>query len=123
MTTIASDNLDLDRRVGRSLWGDALRKLSRDKVAVACFGVIVIYAAVAIFAPVVFPHWDASYNYNNPNARPSLKDPFGTDLFGRSILQKTLAGFRARVRVTADSSIANLWHWDGTYSFSTEHDR
>ena len=29
----------------------------------------------------------------------------------------TLAGFRARVRVTADSSIANLWHWDGTYSF------
>src|SRR5438045_1926203 len=30
----------------------------------------------------------------------------------------TLAGFRARVRVTAGSSIANLWHWDGTYSFS-----
>ena len=30
----------------------------------------------------------------------------------------TLAGFRARVRVTADSSIANLWHLDGTYSFS-----
>ena len=29
-----------------------------------------------------------------------------------------LAGFQARVRVTADSSIANLWHWDGTYSFS-----
>ena len=28
-----------------------------------------------------------------------------------------LAGFQARVRVTADSSIANLWHWDGTYSF------
>jgi hypothetical protein len=29
----------------------------------------------------------------------------------------TLAGFQARVRVTADSSIPNLWHWDGTYSF------
>lgn len=28
----------------------------------------------------------------------------------------TLAGFRARVRVTADSSVSNLWHWDGTYS-------
>lgn len=28
-----------------------------------------------------------------------------------------LAGFEARVRVTADSSIPNLWHWDGTYSF------
>ena len=29
-----------------------------------------------------------------------------------------LAGLHARLRVTADSSIANLWHWDGTYSFS-----
>ncbi len=30
----------------------------------------------------------------------------------------TLAGFQARVRVTADSSIPKLWHWDGTYSFN-----
>ena len=30
----------------------------------------------------------------------------------------TLAGFHARVRVTADSSIPNLWHWDGTYGFN-----
>jgi hypothetical protein len=29
----------------------------------------------------------------------------------------TLAGFHARVRVTADTSIPNLWHWDGTYGF------
>ena len=29
----------------------------------------------------------------------------------------TLAGLRARIRVTADSSIPSLWHWDGTYSF------
>ena len=30
----------------------------------------------------------------------------------------TLAGFHARARVTADTSIPALWHWDGTYSFS-----
>ena len=30
----------------------------------------------------------------------------------------TLAGFDARVRVTHDSSIPDLYHWDGTYSFS-----
>ena len=29
----------------------------------------------------------------------------------------TLAGFHARVRVKADSSIPDLWHWDGTYGF------
>ena len=30
----------------------------------------------------------------------------------------TLAGFHARVRVSADSSIPKLWHWDGTYGFN-----
>jgi hypothetical protein len=30
----------------------------------------------------------------------------------------TLAGLHLRVRVTADASIPELWHWDGTYSFS-----
>jgi Na+/proline symporter len=29
----------------------------------------------------------------------------------------TLAGFQLRVRVTPDSSLPKLWHWDGTYSF------
>ena len=28
-----------------------------------------------------------------------------------------LDGFHARVRVTHDSSIPKLWHWDGTYGF------
>jgi hypothetical protein len=30
----------------------------------------------------------------------------------------TLAGFKARARVSADSKIPNLFHWEGTYSFS-----
>jgi hypothetical protein len=29
-----------------------------------------------------------------------------------------LAGFHARVRVSADTSIPKLWHWDGTYGFN-----
>jgi hypothetical protein len=28
-----------------------------------------------------------------------------------------LAGFHLRVRVSADKSIQNLWHWDGMYGF------
>jgi len=30
----------------------------------------------------------------------------------------TLAGFRFRVRVTPDTSVPALYHWDGTYSFN-----
>lgn len=99
MTTANTTDVELDRRAGRSLWGDALRRLSRDKAAVACFVVIVAYAGVAIFAPVVLPNWEASYNYDNVNAAPSWGEPFGTDLFGRSILQKTLLGAHVSMTV------------------------
>jgi hypothetical protein len=29
-----------------------------------------------------------------------------------------LAGFHMRARVSADKTVPNLWHWDGTYGFS-----
>jgi hypothetical protein len=41
----------------------------------------------------------------------------GTGLCTFSDGTGTLAGFHARVRVRADSSIPHLWHWDGTYGF------
>lgn len=31
-----------------------------------------------------------------------------------------LAGFHMRARVSADRTVPNLWHWDGTYSFSSD---
>lgn len=41
----------------------------------------------------------------------------GTGLCTISDGTGTLAGFHARARVTADSSIPKLWHLDGTYGF------
>jgi hypothetical protein len=47
-----------------------------------------------------------------------LRSATGVGLCTTSDGTGTLAGFHLRVRVTADSSIPKLWHWDGTYSFS-----
>jgi len=47
-----------------------------------------------------------------------LRNATGTGLCTISDGTGTLAGFHARVRVTADSSLPNLWHWDGTYGFN-----
>jgi hypothetical protein len=47
-----------------------------------------------------------------------LRFATGTGLCTISDGTGTLAGFHARVRVTADSSIPKLWHWDGTYGFN-----
>ena len=47
-----------------------------------------------------------------------LRHATGVGLCTMSDGTGTLAGFRLRVRVTADASIPGLFHWDGTYSFS-----
>jgi hypothetical protein len=47
-----------------------------------------------------------------------LRFSTGTGLCTISDGTGTLAGLHARVRVTHDPSISDLWHWDGTYSFS-----
>ena len=94
MTQARATNSEVgfEPRVGRGLWADAVRRLARNKVAVVCFAVICIYALIAVGAPFVFAGWSDSYDYDNINARPSRAEPFGTDEFGRSILQKTLLG-------------------------------
>ena len=79
-------------RGGRSLFADAVRRLRRDRGAMVCFAIICLYALVAIAAPWMFPTWQYDCDYDNINASPSWSHPFGTDEFGRSILQKTLLG-------------------------------
>jgi hypothetical protein len=47
-----------------------------------------------------------------------LRSATGVGLCTMSDGTGTLAGFRLRVRVTADASVPSLYHWDGTYTFS-----
>lgn len=101
----ATTEADDEPGAGRSLWSDALGRLRRDRAAVACFAVICVYAAVAIAAPLAFRNWQSSSDYGNINAPPSVADPLGTDLFGRSVLQKTLLGARTSMTVAFMANI------------------
>ncbi len=92
-------------RTGRSLWSDAFHRLLRDKIAIACFVIICIYAGIAIAAPMMFPDWANEVDYDNLNARPSWSEPLGTDGFGRSILQKTLLGANVSMTVGLTANI------------------
>jgi hypothetical protein len=47
-----------------------------------------------------------------------LRHATGAGLCTMSDGTGTLAGFRFRVRVAADTSVPGLYHWDGTYSFN-----
>ncbi|MDQ6740169.1 MAG: ABC transporter permease, partial [Actinomycetota bacterium] len=86
-------------RPSRSLWGDALSRLMRNKMAVTGVCVILLFAVIAIAAPVLAPHAPDFQSRARPdrgNGGPDLppfwdKDgkisyPLGTDNLGRDIL-------------------------------------
>ena len=92
MTQISTTIQDASPRIGRSLWADAAYRLYRDKMALACFCVIVVYVLIAIISPFAFPGWSDSKDYDRINEKPSQEFWLGTDIFGRSIFQETLLG-------------------------------
>jgi ABC-type dipeptide/oligopeptide/nickel transport system permease subunit len=93
---------------GRSLWSDGLRRLRRDRLAMACFGVIMVYAFTAMAAALgwVASPWDQPVG---PSYAPPSFDDWrlwlGTDMFGRSVLFKTIHGTRIAMSVGLVSSL------------------
>src|ERR1035437_10806439 len=63
---------------GHSLWGDAWRQLRRDRIAVACFWIIVVYLAMSLYGEGVFWyfHWkDMAPPYQQTNLREEYLPP------------------------------------------------
>ena len=84
---------------GRSLWADAMQRLLRDRIALACFVVICIYVFIAVASPLVFADWSSCHDYNHRNEPPSWSYPLGTDALGRSVLQKVFLGAHVSMTV------------------------
>ena len=87
---------------GRSLSSHAWRTLKKDKMAIACSVIIVLYALLALAAKlgIVATPWDrvvgAAYA---PPSGDSLPLFLGTDIFGRSVLFKVIHGTRIAMSV------------------------
>jgi ABC-type dipeptide/oligopeptide/nickel transport system permease subunit len=78
---------------GRSLWGDAWRRIRRDRLSLVCLGIILAYALIALVSPFALKaRWALAYDYDARNLAPSLHHLLGTDALGRSVLHKTLLG-------------------------------
>ena len=93
---------------GRSLWNDAWRRLKRDKFAMVCMGVVLIYALLAIGVKLglVAAGWSQQVGAEyQPPSLENWKLWFGTDIFGRSVLLKTLYGAYVSMTVGLMSSL------------------
>lgn len=106
--------LNVLARKQRSLWGDALERLFRNKMAVVGLVIVGLFMLLALFAPVIAPYDPVCYFYSGARsacgeqgavAGPTLRDPawgrqpdprflFGTDQVGRDILSRLIHGAR-----------------------------
>ena len=87
---------------GRSLWADAWKRLKRDRFAMVCIWIIVVYAMVALAAKLgmIATPWDTPVggSYEAPSTK-SLATIFGTDIVGRSVFYKVIHGTRVAMSV------------------------
>jgi oligopeptide transport system permease protein len=83
----------------RSLTRDALRRLMRNKAAIAGLFIILAAIALALFAPILAPYEPDKQDLLNTYARPSRDHLLGTDVLGRDILSRLLYGARVSMSV------------------------
>jgi peptide/nickel transport system permease protein len=79
----------------RGYWASVLRRLARDKVAMACLAVLVLIVLAAIFAPLIAPG-DPYRGSIIRRLRPIGTEgyPLGTDELGRDMLTRLIYGGR-----------------------------
>jgi oligopeptide transport system permease protein len=110
--SVQSSALDLNAlRKERSLWGDAWRRLRRNRASVAGLVVIIFFALVAIFAPLIAPHNPIAQTSNNSLRLPAwVQDAnpkrsgtseylLGTDAVGRDLFAQLIYGTRVSLIV------------------------
>ena len=81
------------KKSANSLWKDARNRILKNRVALAAFVVIVFYVLMALLAGTGVIATD--YNLTNTDNKwlaPSAEYLFGTDIFGRSVLQRAIHG-------------------------------
>lgn len=76
-------------RKHRTLWGDAVRRFTRNRLAV--FGLVVVFAAfvfVALFANVIAPYPNDKADFSKVRLLPmrDMAHPLGTDEVGRDYI-------------------------------------
>lgn len=83
----------------RGLWGDALRRLMRNRFALGGLLLVILLGLVALFAPLIAPYDPTYQDYSVVQRGPTLAHPFGTDTLGRDQLSRIIYGARTSLSV------------------------
>ncbi|SHN04634.1 ABC transporter permease [Cryptosporangium aurantiacum] len=113
LLTRKRDRIDDLAEHGNSLTRDAIRRLSRNPVAILGAVIVLIFVLVAIFAPLLAPK-DPYYRYlidevrQNTPLPPREGFPLGADQNGRDVLSRLIVGARQSLLVGVLATLAGL---------------
>jgi oligopeptide transport system permease protein len=84
----------------RSLWGDALRRLAKNKLAVIGLFVVAVFTLTAVFAPWIAPYGQSEVvDPRLARLGPSWTFPMGLDQNGRDVFSRLVWGSRVSLTV------------------------
>jgi oligopeptide transport system permease protein len=83
-------------RPSRGLWGNAGRRISRNRIAIIAIGVIVVVAVLAMSGPMLSPYSPDALDWQHLAVGPLGQGShwLGTDRLGRDLFVRTLTGVR-----------------------------
>lgn len=79
----------------RLIW----KRFYKNFLAVVGLAIILFFACIATFAPVIAPYEPTKIDVHNVLSPPSSKHFFGTDELGRDVLSRVIWGSRASLKV------------------------
>jgi ABC-type dipeptide/oligopeptide/nickel transport system permease subunit len=92
-----------------SLWGDAWRRLIRNRLALIGLVIVVVFLVVAVLAPVLAPYGENEVvDVRLTSYGPSWTWPFGLDRNGRDLFSRVLYGARVSLLVGVVSQLIVL---------------
>jgi oligopeptide transport system permease protein len=101
---LAGSAIGADAR-SSSLWRDAVRRLRRNRLAMAGGIVIGLLCVIAIFADFLAPRPYTKTNFGRLNEAPTSDYPLGTDQLGRDMLSRMIYGARVSMLVGLGAQI------------------
>ena len=87
------------KRRQATLWGDAWRRLLKNRLAIVGLVVVILLSVVALFAPILAREPIDSQNYDALYHRPDFSYPMGADQLGRDIVSRVIWGARVSLLV------------------------
>src|SRR6478735_3813849 len=92
-----------------SLWGDAWRRLIRNRLALIGLIVVSVFMVLAIFAPLIAPYGESEVvDVRLASHPPSWTWPFGLDRNGRDVFSRIMYGARVSLLVGVLSQVIVL---------------